>query len=96
MYNNRKHIEVRWEEIIIEIKGKEKVIEDLEKAERLIKEAHDILWKLPSAIGLEVAEGSFEANDSAQDNRWCTRTYSNILVQVYRTENQFQGLLDYV
>lgn len=55
--------------MLIKIEGKEQAIKDLEKAEKLIKEANSILWRLPSAIKLEVTEGNFETNDSAQDNQ---------------------------
>lgn len=55
--------------MLIKITGKQKALEDLEKAEKLIKEAQDILWKLPSAIGLELVEGNQLATDSVQDSQ---------------------------
>ena len=55
--------------MIIEIKEKVKALEELERADKLIKEARDILWRLPSAIRVEVAEGSCEVRDSVQDNQ---------------------------
>ena len=59
----------RGKEMLIKITGKQKALEDLEKAEKLIKEAQDILWKLPSAIGLELVEGNQLATDSVQDSQ---------------------------
>lgn len=50
--------------MIIEIKDKAKVVEDLKKAEELIREASHILWSLPSAIRVEVTEGRREVSDS--------------------------------
>lgn len=44
--------------MLIEIKGKQKALEELEKAQKLIDEASKILWKLPSEIKLELAEGN--------------------------------------
>lgn len=54
---------------MISIKGKNKALEDLEKAQKLIEEAGKILWKLPSEIYLEIPEGSEESNDSDLDNQ---------------------------
>lgn len=55
--------------MIIEIKEKAKAVEELERADKLIREARDILWRLPSVIRLEVTEGSCEVRDSVQDNQ---------------------------
>lgn len=49
--------------------GKSKAIEELERAEKLIREARDILWRLPSELQLEVSDGNNEVTDSVQDNR---------------------------
>ena len=43
--------------MIIKIVGKEKTLEDLEKAQKLIKEPEKILYGLPLVFGLEAHEG---------------------------------------
>lgn len=48
----------------IKISGKQKALEDLERANNLIKEAHEILWRMPSEIGLEIAEDNQNTNDT--------------------------------
>lgn len=55
--------------MLINVVGKQKALEDLERAEKLIREAHEILWKLPSNISLEISEGNSVVSDSDQDNR---------------------------
>ncbi len=55
--------------MFIKIIGKSKAIKDLERAENLIREAHDILWRLPSELQLEVSDGNNEVTDSVQDNQ---------------------------
>lgn len=57
------------ERMFIKIIGKSKAIKDLERAENLIREAHDILWRLPSEMELEVSDGNNEVTDSVQDNQ---------------------------
>lgn len=55
--------------MFIKIIGKSKAIKDLERAENLIREAYDILWRLPSELQLEVSDGNNEVTDSVQDNQ---------------------------
>lgn len=40
----------------IEVKGKEKALEDLERAQKLIKEAESILYHIPLTFGLEICD----------------------------------------
>lgn len=55
--------------MFVKITGKSKAIKELERAENLIREAHDILWRLPSEMELEVSDGNNEVTDSVQDNQ---------------------------
>lgn len=50
--------------MILNIKGKNGVLKDLEEAERLIKEARDIIYRLPTAIKITVEDDSEKANCS--------------------------------
>lgn len=74
MSNDRSRVRTREPEsevgkMFIKIIGKSKAIKDLERAENLIREAHDILWRLPSELQLEVSDGNNEVTDSVQDNQ---------------------------
>ncbi len=55
--------------MFIEIKGKAQVIEDLERADKLIREAQHILYGVPPKLKIEVIEGNDKASDSDQDNQ---------------------------
>jgi len=55
--------------MVVKITGKSKAIEELERAENLIREAHDILWRLPSEMELELSDGNNEVTGSVQDNQ---------------------------
>ena len=53
------------------IVGKEKALQDLERAEKLIREATDILYCVPIEIQLETGSntGREKLNDSDSDNQ---------------------------
>lgn len=55
--------------MLINVTGKDKALEDLEAAKRLIDEAGKILWRLPSDIKVEINEGSQDVTEVAQDSR---------------------------
>ena len=42
--------------MLIEVKGKERTLKDLEKAQKLIKEAGSILYRTPTILGLEACD----------------------------------------
>lgn len=50
--------------MLIKIEGKNGALKDLEKAEELIKEARDILYRLPTAIKITAEDDSEKANCS--------------------------------
>lgn len=56
---------------MLRIIGKENALKDLEKAEALIREAHDILYRLPVNIHLETGADikQHSATDSEPDSR---------------------------
>jgi hypothetical protein len=59
------------EEMLIEVKGKEEALKDLEKAMKLIREAEKILYRIPSNLGLELTSdtGKELATDSAPNSQ---------------------------
>lgn len=42
--------------MLIEVKGKERTLKDLEKAQKLIKEVGSILYRTPTILGLEACD----------------------------------------
>ncbi len=57
--------------MLIEVKGKEEALKDLEKAMKLIREAEKILYRIPSNLGLELTSdtGKELATDSAPNSQ---------------------------
>ena len=43
-------------EMILNINGRDEILKDLEKAEGLIKEARDILYRIPIKMKIEITE----------------------------------------
>lgn len=57
--------------MLINVKGKTEVLKDLETAKRLINEASEILYRMPTKIEFEVngTENKLEPNRIAPDNQ---------------------------
>lgn len=55
--------------MIIKVIGKDKALEDIEKARKLIKEAEQILYQIPLEIGLEMEPGTTEIVNVDRDIR---------------------------
>ena len=65
--------------MLINIKGKTEVLQDLEKAKKLIDEAGKILYHMPTKIEFEVG-GTEKESDAIRpdlDNQSFQRTYSD-------------------
>lgn len=55
--------------MLIKITGKNKALEDLEKAQKLIKEAEQILYRLPLELGIEVGVDINRNTTAEKDSR---------------------------
>lgn len=55
--------------MLIEVKGRERALKDLEKAQKLIKEAESILYRIPTILGLEVCDTETKTIPSDSENQ---------------------------
>ena len=51
----------------IKVNGKEKALKDLEKAQKLIKEAESILYHVPLELGLEIRSTEDDSTSTDSD-----------------------------
>ena len=55
--------------MLVKIIGKDEALKNLEKAQKLIKEAESILYRLPMELGLELEADSEQDTIAVQDTQ---------------------------